>query len=84
MPYVILNNYLHHLIKYGGKGTSKIAIFKVFSELEKKWNCSLGFSKFQFPITLINLEKLGSIHSPRPIFQNPNLESMDELGKVMC
>ena len=31
----------------------------------------------------MNWEKLGSIHSPRPTFQNPNSESMDKLGKVM-
>ena len=27
----------------------------------------------------MNWEKLGSIHIPRPTFQNPNFESMDEL-----
>ena len=31
----------------------------------------------------MNWEKLGNIHSPRPIFQNLNAESMDELGKLM-
>ena len=31
----------------------------------------------------MNWEKLGGIHSPRPTLQNPNFESMDELGKVM-
>ena len=31
----------------------------------------------------MNWEKLGGIHGPRPTFQNPNFESMDELGKVM-
>ena len=31
----------------------------------------------------MNFEKRESIHSPRPTFQNPNFESMDELGKVM-
>ena len=31
----------------------------------------------------MNQEKLGSINSPRPTFQNPNFKSMDELGKVM-
>ena len=30
----------------------------------------------------MNWEKLGNIHSPRPIFQNLNAESMDELGKL--
>ena len=29
----------------------------------------------------MNWEKLGNIHSLRPTFQNPNVESMDELGK---
>ena len=27
----------------------------------------------------MNLEKLGNIHSPRPTFQNPNVEFIDEL-----
>ena len=31
----------------------------------------------------MNWKKLGGIHSPRPTLQNPNFESMDELGKVM-
>ena len=31
----------------------------------------------------MNWEKLGNIHNPRPTFQNPNFESMDELEKVM-
>ena len=31
----------------------------------------------------MNCEKLGNIRSPRPTFQNPNFESMDELEKVM-
>ena len=30
----------------------------------------------------MNWEKIGNIHSPRPTFQNPNVESMDELGNV--
>ena len=30
----------------------------------------------------MNWEKLGSIHSPRPTFQNPNFESIDELEKL--
>ena len=32
----------------------------------------------------MNWEKLGSIHSPKPTFQNPNFEFMDELGKNMA
>ena len=39
--------------------------------------------KSQFSISFINWEKLGSIHSPRPTFQSPNFESMDELRKAM-
>ena len=31
----------------------------------------------------MNWEKLGSIHSPRPTFQNPNFESIDELENDM-
>ena len=31
----------------------------------------------------LEAEKLGNIHSPRPTFQNPNVEFMDELGKLM-
>ena len=27
--------------------------------------------------------ELGNIHSPKPTFQNPNVEFMDELGKLM-
>ena len=41
------------------------------------------FQKSQFPISFINWEKLGNIHSPRTTFQNANVESMDELGKLM-
>ena len=29
-------------------------------------------------VTFMNREKLGSIHSTRPTFQNPNFEYMDE------
>ena len=42
-----------------------------------------GFQKSQFPISFMNWEKLRNIHSPRPTFQNANVESMDELGKRM-
>ena len=65
-----------HLTKYKGKGT-KISIFKLFSELGKIWKCNLGFSKI--PISHFFYE----LHSPRTTFQNPNVESMDELGKPM-
>ena len=70
MPHVALKDYLHHLTKHEDRGTSKIPVFKPFSELENVWKCSLGFSKIH-------------IRSPRPAFQNPHFESMDELGKFM-
>ena len=82
MPYVVLKDHPHHLTKSEGKGT-KISIFKLFNELEKIWKCNLGFSKIQIFLSFMNCEKLGNIHSPRPTFQNPNFESMDELEKVM-
>ena len=69
------------MTKYKGKGT-KISIAKLFIELWKIWKCNLGFSKFQVFLSFMNWKKLGSIHSPRPTFQNPNFESMDELQKV--
>ena len=43
----------------------------------------LVFQKSQFSFSFMNLEKPGSIHSPRPTFPNPNFESKDKLGKVM-
>ena len=58
-----------------------------FSNFSVNWgkfgNAIQAFQKSQFPISLMNWEKLGNIHSPRPTFQNPNVESMDELGKPM-
>ena len=79
-PYVIvLKDHPHHLTKYKGKGT-KILILKLFTELGKIWKCNLGFSKM--PISHLFCEKVGNIHSPRPTFQNPNVESMDEFGKT--
>ena len=73
----------HHLPKYEGKGTT-ISIFKLFSELGKIWKMqSRLFKKTQFPISFMNWEKPENIHSPRLTFQNPNVESMDELGKLM-
>ena len=41
------------------------------------------FKKPQFSLCAINWEKVGSIHSPRPTFENPNFESIDESGIVM-
>ena len=80
-PYVV--DHPHHLTKYEGKGT-KISIFKHFSEMGKIWKCNLGFSKISISHLFMNWKTLQSIHSPRAKFQNPNFESMDELGKVMC
>ena len=78
MPHVILlkdHPQPHHLTKYEGKGT-KISIFKLSSdELVKIWKYNLGFQKSQFPISFMNWEKVGNIHSPRPTFQNRNVES---------
>ena len=83
MPHVIvLKDHPQHLTKYEGKGT-KVSIFKNFSELRKSWKCNLGFSKIPVSISFMNWEKREYIASPRPTFQNPNVESMDELGKLM-
>ena len=48
-------------------------------------NATRAFQKSQFPISFMNLEKLGNWqkHSPRPTFQNSNVESMDESGELM-
>ena len=58
-----------------------------FSNFSMNWgkfgNAIQAFQKSEFPISLMNWEKLRNIHSPRPTFQNSNVESMDELGKVM-
>ena len=83
MPHVIiLKDHPHHLTKYEGKG-AKISVFKLFSELGKIWKCNLSFSKIPISYLFMNQEKLGNIHSPRPTFQNLNVEFMDELGKLM-
>ena len=83
MPHVIvLKDHPHYLTKYEGKGT-KISIFKLFNELEKIWKCNLSFSKIPISHLLMNLEKFGNIYSPRPTFQNPDVEFMGELGKLM-
>ena len=44
-------------------------------------NAISAFQKSQFSISFVNWEELGNIHSTRPTFQNPNVESVDELGK---
>ena len=67
---------------YEGKGT-KITTFKLFSELGNIWKCNLGLSKISISHLFYELGKLGNIHSPRPTFRNPNVESMDELGKFL-
>ena len=87
MPHVIvLKNHPHYWTKYEGKGT-KVSIFKIFSELVKIWKCNLSFSKIPVPHLFTNREKLGKTwlccYSPRPTFQKPNVEFMDELGKLM-
>ena len=46
-------------------------------------NAFKSFQKSKFPISFMNWEKFGNTHSPRPTFQNPNVESMDGLGKRM-
>ena len=46
-------------------------------------NAFKSFQKSKFPISFMHWEKFGNIHSPRPTFQNPNVESMDGLGKRM-
>ena len=77
---IALKDHPRHLIKYEGKGT-KISIFKLFSELWKIWKCSLGFSKILISRLFYELRKTWKYAQPRPTFQNPNVESMDELGK---
>ena len=55
-----------------------------FSNILVNWeifgSAPKSFQKSQSTI-FINWEKFGSIRSPKPTFQNPNFESMDELGK---
>ena len=42
------------------------------------------FKNPNFPsLFFMNWEKLGNIHSPRLTFQNPNVEFIDEFGKLM-
>ena len=50
---------------------------------EKFSSAAQAFQKTQFSTTFMNWEKLGSTRNLRPTFQNPNFESMDELGKGM-
>ena len=45
----------------------------------KFWNAIEAFQKSQFPISFVNWEKLGNIHSPRSTFQNANVEFSENL-----
>ena len=72
-----------HVIVLKDKKRAKILIFKLFSGLGKIWKCNLSFSKIPISHLFMNREKLGNIHSPRPTFENPNVEFIDELGKRM-
>ena len=86
MLHVIIrkDHHPYHLTKYEGKGT-KISIFKFFSELGKIWKCNLSFSKIPISHLVHELGKTWKYTQPRPIFQNPNVEFMDELGKlILC
>ena len=47
---------------------------------EKLGSAIQAFQKSKFS-SFMNWKNLRSRHSPRPTFQNPNFESMDELGK---
>ena len=82
MPHVIVlkdHPQPHYFTKYEGKTQ--------FSNFSMNWgkfgNVIQAFQESQFPISFMNWEKLGNIRSPKPTFQNPNVESMDELGKLM-
>ena len=77
---IVLKDNPHHLTTYEGKGTTQFSNFPVNWEI---WKCNLDFSKIQFPIFFLNWTKLGNIHCPRLTFQNPNVEFMDELGKLI-
>ena len=83
MPHVIvLKDHPHNLTKYEGKGT-KISIFKLFSELGKIWKGNLSFSKIPISYLFYELGKTWKYTQPQSTFQNPNVESMDELEKLM-
>ena len=82
IPHVIvLKDHPQHLTKYEGKG-SKISIAKLFSELGKIWKCNLSFSKIPISNLFYELGKTWK-YTPQTDFQNPNVEFMDELGKLM-
>ena len=58
-----------------------------FSNFLVNWgkfvNAIWAFQNSQLPISFMHWEKFGHINSPRPTFENANVESMDELKKRM-
>ena len=54
-----------------------------FSNFSVNWRKFGLFKNPNSPSLFINWKKLGNIRSHRPTFQNPNVESMDNLGKLM-
>ena len=82
--YVILKEYTRYqTTKYEGKGTSKIQVFKIFSEFEKTWKYRLSYSKDPVFHLFHELgKKKVNIAQERPLFQNPNFKSVDELGNL--
>ena len=79
----VLKDYPHHLTNYEGKGTSKIQICKLCTDLRKIWKCSLGSLKISIFRPFYELGKTWKYTYVRLRFQNPNFKSMDGLGKVM-
>ena len=73
-PHVLLRDYPDHLTKYEDRGTLEIPIFKLFSELEKIWTGSLGFSKIQIFHLFYELRKTWKY-----INLTTHFESMDQL-----
>ena len=65
MPLVVLQDYPLHFTKYESKGTSKIPIFKLFSELGKIWMCSLGLSKTPISHLFYELGKTRKYTQPK-------------------
>ena len=65
MPLVVLKDYPLHLTKYESKGTSKIPIFRLYSELGKIWKCSLAFSKTRISHPFYELGKTRKYTQPK-------------------
>ena len=65
------------------RGIQKFQLSKSLVKWGKLGSIGKAFQKSQYSISFVNWEKLGIIHSPRPAFQNPNFESMDELEKYL-